>query len=97
MITRISNFVAARRRAGLSDDTLSILLRVRALGACSNRDLSTLCGINPLTLPRHTTSMVHSGWLLKTPGQADGREVVFVLSEPGGMLADRLLRILAPL
>ena len=91
-IAQALDFVAARRQAGLSDETMHLLLAILSQGPSTRQNLAEVCAINPTTLPRYLSSLVTSGHLLKSGGSADKREVFFGLSEHGGRLANSLLK-----
>ncbi len=84
-------FMQARRRAGLSEESMLILLCVRWAGAASRLDLAAECAINPTTLPRYTATLVRSGHLVKTSSPGDGREVLFGLSVFGASVLETLI------
>lgn len=78
-------FVTTRRQAGLSEETLCVLVSL-VDGLASNKELSVRTGINPTTLPRYTASLVRDGYLAKQTSTEDAREVWFGLSERGRTL-----------
>lgn len=91
-IHRALDFVAARRMAGLSDETMAVLLRLRQHGVSAKEALAAATGINPTTLPRYLSQLVASGHLARQGGVQDRREVFFVLTAHGERLVEALLK-----
>jgi len=86
------DFVKARREAGLSDETMHVLLQLWQDGACTRHHLATATGINPTTLPRYLAALIASGHLAKRQDDGDRREKLFLLTEHGHRLVQSLLR-----
>jgi DNA-binding MarR family transcriptional regulator len=91
-IAQALDFITARRQAGLSDETMHLLLTILSQGPSTRQNLASVCEINATTLPRYLSSLVTSGHLVKSGGAADKREVFFGLSEHGERLANSLLK-----
>lgn len=86
------DFVKARREAGLSDETMHVLLLLRQRHGVSREWIAAETGINPTTLPRYLSGLVASGHLQKRQGEHDRREKIFLLSGHGLRLVASLLK-----
>lgn len=87
------DFVKARREAGLSDETMHILLLLSQQRQGLSREwIAAEAGINPTTLPRYLSGLVASGHLQKRQGGRDGRGRIFLLTGHGLRLAASLLK-----
>jgi DNA-binding MarR family transcriptional regulator len=91
-IHRALDFVAARRAAGLTDETMQVLLLVSMRGRQTKDELAAQTRINPTTLPRYLAGLVASGHLLKRQDPEDRRIILFEISPHGRRLVDSLLR-----
>lgn len=90
------DFVKARRQAGLSDETMTILLHLNEVGMEMAEEIAVACEINSTTLPRYLSALVNSGHLERTRKPQDQRVMVFSLSDHGRRLINRLLNHFAP-
>lgn len=91
-ISKALDFVTARREAGLSDETMLVLLVLSAGGPMTKDDIAGKSGINITTLPRYISGLVASGHLHKEKSDKDGREVLLSLSPHGQRLVESLLK-----
>lgn len=96
VISKAIDFVTARRKAGLSDETMAILLYLRSNGESRRDHIAEGCEINPTTLPRYLSGLHVSGHIAKIPGRDDQREVRFVLSQHGERLVASLIKHFSP-
>jgi DNA-binding MarR family transcriptional regulator len=85
------DFVQARRAAGLSDETMAVLLCLSQHGALNKEAIARHTRINPTTLPRYLATLLESGHLQKQAAEADRREKLFRLAEHGKRLVESLL------
>lgn len=88
---QLLDFVKARRAAGLSDETLLVLLHLHAHGASTRLQIAEACAINPTTLPRYLAWLARHGKLVKSRSADDQREVMLDLSVAGRALVTSLL------
>lgn len=86
------DFVKARREAGLSDETMHVLLQLFQDGASGKVRIAAVTAINPTTLPRYLATLLASGHLARREDEKDRREKLFVLTEHGQRLVRSLLR-----
>jgi DNA-binding MarR family transcriptional regulator len=91
-IQKALDFVKARRAAGLSDETMHVLLAIFHDGEGTKDQLAVATGINPTTLPRYLTGLLASGHVVKRPDEEDRRAVLFALSAHGARLVESLLK-----
>lgn len=91
-IAKALDFVRARRKAGLSDETMHVLLHLCEEVEDTRDGIAAATGINPTTLPRYLSRLIDSGHLQKQQCFTDLRVVRFSLSEHGHRLVENLLR-----
>jgi DNA-binding MarR family transcriptional regulator len=91
-VRKALDFVAARRSAGLSDETMLVLLVLFQQDELTKDQLAEAAEINPTTLPRYLSGLIRSGHVTKRQRAEDLRVVLFSLSAHGRKLVDSLLK-----
>jgi DNA-binding MarR family transcriptional regulator len=86
------DLVAARRDAGLSDETMHLLLLLSMEGQATREHLAAATAINPTTMPRYLSRLIGSGHVVRQRQSADQRIAVFALTPHGVRLVESLLR-----
>ncbi len=86
------DFVAARRAAGLSDETMLVLLVLSEADGMTKDAVAAATEINITTLPRYLSGLVASGHVAKKQFEQDLRVIHFHISPHGRKLVESLLK-----
>lgn len=84
-------FVAAKRKRGLSDETVAILLELHTGGPLAQRQLGERISIPFDTLRRHTARLEKSRHIESKPSDGDARIPVFELTDHGRRLVKAIV------
>lgn len=83
-------FLLSKRKRGLSDETVQILLELAEHGHLRQREMACRSGINFHTVRRLTAQLEKSGHILSSPSEQDARVPAFKITPHGRRLVRSL-------